>query len=40
MLAAENGHISVVSYLCENGAGVNIQNNVSNYNNYNIPYND
>jgi ankyrin repeat protein len=29
--AAYKGHISVVTYLCENGADVNIQDNVSNY---------
>jgi ankyrin repeat protein len=31
MCAAMNGHISVVTYLCENGADVNIQEEVSNY---------
>jgi hypothetical protein len=42
ILAAMNGYLSVVTYLCENGADVNVQNDVSNYINinYNIPYNN
>jgi ankyrin repeat protein len=29
--AASYGHLSVVTYLCENGADVNVQNIVSNF---------
>jgi ankyrin repeat protein len=38
ILAAKNGQLSVVSYLCEKGADVNKQNNVSNYIIINIIY--
>jgi hypothetical protein len=31
ILAAENGHHNMVTYLCENGADANVQDNVSNY---------
>jgi ankyrin repeat protein len=31
ILAAMNGHLNIVSYLCENGADINIKDNVSNY---------
>jgi hypothetical protein len=31
ILAANNCHLSIVIYLCENGADINIQTNVSNY---------
>jgi hypothetical protein len=29
--AAKNDHLSIVTYLNENGANVNVQNDVSNY---------
>jgi hypothetical protein len=31
ILASDDGHLSVVTYLYENGEDVNVQNNVSNY---------